>query len=70
MKTITILISTGENGRPLFQVLPSDGVEPNEGIAACRYGVAVFQEIAIDAEVKRRIAEQETEGGGECNPDT
>ena len=60
MKTITLFISTGEDGRPLIQVAPSDGVEPQDGIQACRYGVRVFEEAAIDAEVERRIRERET----------
>ena len=58
MKTITIFISTGEDGRPIIQVVPSDGVEPQDGIQACRYGVRVFEEAAIGAEVERRIQER------------
>ena len=57
MKTITIFISEQEDGRPLIQVIPSDGVEPQDGIQACRYGVRVFEEAAIGAEVERRVAE-------------
>lgn len=58
MKTITIFISETE---PRFQVIPSDGVEPQMGIRAGRYCEAVFQQAAMDAEIERRIAEREKE---------
>lgn len=64
MKTITIFISDRD---PPFQVVPSDGVDPMTGIRACRYGEAVFQQAAVDAEVERRLAERAQE---EADDDT
>jgi len=60
MKTITIFISDRD---PPFQIVPSDGVDPTMGIRACRYGEAVFQQMAVAAEVERRLAEKESEEG-------
>ena len=69
MKTITLLITNGGEGIPPVQVLPSDGIQPADGLRACRYGVRVFEaqmmEAQIDAEVQRRLAEMAEQDGGE-----
>jgi len=57
MKTITILLDTGPDGKPFRQIAPSDGIAPQDGIQAGWAVVSFFQNLLIDAEVQQRLAE-------------
>jgi hypothetical protein len=58
MQTITILVTQGPDNKPFYQIIPSDGIEPQQGLEACWRGVSVFQNMIIEAEVARRIEER------------
>ena len=59
MQTITLLITQAPNGEPFYQVIPSDGIDPQQGIQACWRGISAFQGMLIEAEVQRRLGEMD-----------
>jgi len=61
MQIITISIGEGPDGAPFIQLLYSDGVNPAQGASACRSAASTFDNLAIEAEVQRRLAERERE---------
>jgi len=58
MQIITITISNDPGGQPSLRLLYSDGIDPRQGADACRKAAGSFDELAIEAEVQRRITEQ------------
>ena len=57
MQIITITIEQDEDTtRVGFNA--SDGVTPQMGESACRFVAARFQEVAIEAEIERRLKER------------
>ena len=65
MQIITILLGTGDDGKPFMQAIASDGTDLHDAAEACRRAMIAFQNEAIEAEVQRRLAEALAEVDGE-----